>query len=45
MDTWKCSSKCIIMRDDLQGAPLTKVRILDVYSDIFTGIGEMVVTL
>ena len=28
------------MRDGLQGAPLTKVRILDVYSDIFTEIGK-----
>ena len=28
------------MKDDLQGAPLTKVRILDVYSDVFTGIGK-----
>ena len=37
-ETWNCSSKCNIPKDDLQGAPLTKVRILDVYSDIFTGI-------
>ena len=39
-DIQKCFSKCGIMRNDIQGAPLTKVRILDVYSDIFTGIGK-----
>ena len=39
-ETSNCSSKCSIMKDELQGAPLTKARILDVYSDIFTGIGK-----
>ena len=39
-ETWKCSSKCSIMRDELQGAPLMKARILDMYSDVFTGIGK-----
>ena len=39
-ETRSCSSKCSIMKDDLQAAPLTKVRILDVYSDFFTGIGN-----
>ena len=29
-----------IKMDEIQGAPLTKVRVLDVYSDIFTGIGK-----
>ena len=28
------------MKDELQGAPLTKARILDVYSDVFTRIGK-----
>ena len=36
----KCSSKLSIMKDELQGAPLMKARILDVYSDVFTGIGK-----
>ena len=39
-ENWKCSSKHSIMRDELQGDPLTKAKILDVYSDIFTGIGK-----
>ena len=34
------SSKDSIMKDELQGTPLTKARILDMYSDIFTGIGK-----
>ena len=34
------SSKLSIKKDELQGAPLTKVRILDVYSDVSTGIGK-----
>ena len=29
-----------IEKDELQGAPLMKARVLDVYSDIFTGIGK-----
>ena len=36
----KCSSKLSIVKDELQGAPLMKARILDVYSDVFTGIGK-----
>ena len=40
METPNCSSKCSIAKDELQGAPLMKARILDVYSDIFTGIGK-----
>ena len=28
------------MKDELQGDPLTKAKILDVYSDIFIGIGK-----
>ena len=36
----KDSSKISIKRDELQGAPLMKARILDVYSDVFTGIGK-----
>ena len=37
-ETSNCSSKHSITKDELQGAPLTKARILDVYSDVFTGI-------
>ena len=40
METPNCSSKCSMMKDDLKGAPLIEVRILDVYSDVFTGIGK-----
>ena len=40
MENQSCSSKCSIVRDELQGDPLTKAKILDVYSDIFTGIGK-----
>ena len=40
METLNCSSKYSTMKDDLQKVPLMKVRILDVYSDIFTGIGK-----
>ena len=40
MENWSCSSKHHIMRDKLQGDPLTTAKILDVYSDIFTGIGK-----
>ena len=36
----KYSSKLSIVKDELQGAQLMKARILDVYSDIFTGIGK-----
>ena len=34
------TKKPSIKKDELQGTPLTKVRVLDVYSDIFTGIGK-----
>ena len=34
------SSKHSISKEQLQGAPLTKQHILEVYSDIFTGIGK-----
>ena len=34
------SSKHSISKEQLQGAPLTKQDILEVYSDIFTGIGK-----
>ena len=37
-ESWNCSSKCCIMKDDPQWAPLTRARILDVYSDVFTWI-------
>ena len=40
MENQRCSSKHSIMRDKLQGDLLTKAKILDVYSDIFTGIGK-----
>ena len=40
LETLNCSSKCSFVKDDLQRAPLTKARILDVYSDVFTGIGK-----
>ena len=36
----KGSSKHSTAKDELQGAPLTKVRIFDAYPDIFTGIGK-----
>ena len=39
METSNCSNKCCIMKDKLQRAPLTKGRILDVYS-VFTRIGK-----
>ena len=39
-ENWRCSSKCNIMKDELQGDPLTKAKILDIYSDIFTGSGK-----
>ena len=29
-----------IKKDEIQGAPLMKAKVLDVYSDIFTGIGK-----
>ena len=38
MDNQKDSSKLSITKEDLQGAPLKKERILDIYSDIVTGI-------
>ena len=34
------SSKWSILQSQLQGDPLTKQNILDVYSDVFTGIGK-----
>ena len=34
------SSKCFISREQLQGAPLTKRDILEVYSDVFSRIGK-----
>ena len=34
------SNKCSILERQLQGGPLTKQDILDVYSDVFTGIGK-----
>ena len=34
------STKCSISQEQLQGSPLTKQDILDVYADIFTGIGK-----
>ena len=41
MDLTKCSKKHSIPKDQLQGCPLTKQSILDVYSDMFTGIGKL----
>ena len=35
------SNKWTISKDQLQGTPLTKQSILEVYSDVFTGIGEV----
>ena len=35
MEMLNCSRKCSIMKDDLQGDPLTKARIFYVYSDVF----------
>ena len=40
METSNCSNKCSITKDELQGVPLTKAKILDVYSEMFTGIGK-----
>ena len=34
------STRCSISKEQLQGVPLTKQDILEVYSDIFTGIGK-----
>ena len=34
------SNKCSILQSQLQDCPLTKQDILDVYSDVFTGIGK-----
>ena len=34
------SNKHSIMEKQLQGGPLTKQDILDIYSDVFTGIGK-----
>ena len=40
-ETSNCSNKAQHhAKDELQGAPLTKAKILDVYSDVFTGIGK-----
>ena len=33
-------NKCSILEKQLQGSPLTKQDILDIYSDVFTGIGK-----
>ena len=35
-----CSNKQSINKSQLQGSPLTKQDILDIYSDVFTGIGK-----
>ena len=35
-----CSNKWSISKSQLQGGPLTKQDILDIYSDVFTGIGN-----
>ena len=35
-----CSNKWSINQSQLQGDPLTKQDILDIYSDVFTGIGK-----
>ena len=35
-----CSNKWSISKSQLQGSPLTKQDILDIYSDVFTGIGK-----
>ena len=35
-----CSNKWSILENQLQGGPLTKQDILDIYSDVFTGIGK-----
>ena len=40
MVKWTDSKKHSIEKDELQGAPLMKARVLDVYSDNFTGIGK-----
>ena len=37
---WTDSKKPSIKKDELQGAPLMNTRVLDVYSDILTGIGK-----
>ena len=34
------STKCSITKEQLQGGPLTKQDVLDVYADVFTGIGK-----
>ena len=34
------SNKWSILQSQLQGDPLTKQDILDIYSDVFTGIGK-----
>ena len=36
-----CYNKQSINKSQLQGDPLTKQDILDIYSDVFTGIGEV----
>ena len=40
MVKWTDSKKPSIKKDKIKGAPLIKVRVLDVYSDFFTGIGK-----
>ena len=40
MVKWTDSKKPSIKLDETQGAPLMKQRVLDVYSNIFTGIGK-----
>ena len=39
-ETPNCSRKYSIVKDELQGAPLMKAKILDVYSGVFTRIGK-----
>ena len=39
-DSNKSSKMCSIPKDQLEGCPLTKQSIFDVYSDIFTRIGK-----
>ena len=38
--TANTSTKCSISKEQLQGTPLTKQDILEVYSDVFSGIGK-----
>ena len=38
MVRWSDSIKPSIKKDEIQGAPLMKMRVLDYYSEVFTGI-------